>query len=108
MLVYSKTMIVTLSILYTLDYELALQTTEISMPGLHCLLSMAIALRPSPPVRRVAPSPFTAGTHAAHHTADAKFRAWPALNNETTRHAVNAGYPHGLNPGVAASFLFLP
>ena len=66
-----------------------------------------LLLSSAPPVRRTAapqrrtadggPSPFAAGLHAAHAAADARFRAWPALNDEATRHAVNAGRRYRLH-----------
>ena len=54
------------------------------------LLAMAAV---TPPARRVL-QPLAAGPLAV---ADASFRAWPALNSEATRHAVNAGRRHRLH-----------
>ena len=65
------------------------------------LTMLVLAL--SPPQRRVLvpddrpQSPFAAGHHASHLSTDAAFRAWPALNDVATRHAVNAGRRYRLH-----------
>lgn len=60
----------------------------------HTLLTMVAV---APPARRVLESagqPLATGPLAV---ADASFRAWPALNDEATRYAVNAGRRHRLH-----------
>jgi len=64
-------------------------------------MAVVLALAPQRRVLDAAPqSPFAAGPHASHHSTDANFRAWPALNDVATRHAVNAGRRHRLHLGA--------
>ena len=73
--------------------------TTPTRPRMLWLLTSLASLAPSPPLRRVAPQPSVQSASSSQLFAkkDATFRAWPALNDETTRLAVNAGRRHRLH-----------